>query len=110
MDILYLNGKPKERITSMKKKSMLIIVLILTFVVSIFMFNKNHELVDKESLAVFIDNVKTDSFPSKGTVTFLKADCDNNATIEWVKILGDYLLLQKHIFHKLNFLLHNDYF
>lgn len=44
----------------MKKKSMLIIVLILTFVVSIFMFNKNHELVDKESLAVFIDDVKTD--------------------------------------------------
>ena len=69
----------------MKKKSMLIIVLILTFVVSIFMINKNHELVDKESLAVFIDDVKTDSFPSKETVTFLKADCDSNATIEWDK-------------------------
>lgn len=85
MDILYLNGKLKERITSMKKKSMLIIVLIITFAVSIFTFNKNHELVDKESLAVFIDDVKADSFPSKGTVTFLKADCDNNATIEWDK-------------------------
>ena len=67
----------------MKNRCIFIIILLIICTTLISIKPKNKYLVDEQSVAIFIDGSKTDSFPAKGTVAFQKADCDNNVNIEW---------------------------
>lgn len=57
-------------------------ILVITFLILSIKQN-NKYLVDKEQMAIFIDESRIDTFPEKGTVVFSSADCDNNVNIEW---------------------------
>ena len=67
----------------MKKRSILLVIIFFISIIILSVNSNNKYLVNKESLATYIDGEKTDSFPAKGTVAFSKADCDNNTNIYW---------------------------
>ena len=69
----------------MKKRCMFIIFLFLICAILIAFNHKTKYLVDEQSIATFIDDSKSDSFPEKGTVAFEKAVCDGSANIYWDK-------------------------
>lgn len=83
MVIQFLNGKQKERIIKMKKRCILLVIMLFISIIVLSVNSNNNYLVKEESLATYIDDEKTDSFPAKGTAAFSKADCDNNTNIEW---------------------------
>lgn len=83
MVIQFLNGKPKRRTINMKKKYILIIVLLLINVTFVLVKKDNKYLVDSHYIATYVGGTLTNSIPEKGTVAFLKADCDNQANLEW---------------------------
>ena len=61
----------------MKKKYILIIVLLLINVTFVLVKKDNKYLVDSHYIATYVGGTLTNSIPEKGTVAFLKADCDN---------------------------------
>lgn len=67
----------------MNKRSILLVIIFFISIIILSVNSNNKYLVKEESLATYIDGEKTDSFPTKGTVAFSKADCDNNTNIEW---------------------------
>ena len=67
----------------MKKRSILLVIIFCISIIILLVNSNNKYLVKEESLATYIDEEKTDSFPAKGTVAFSKAECDNNTNIYW---------------------------
>ncbi len=67
----------------MKKRSILLAIVFFISIIILSVNSNKKYLVNEEFLATYIDGEKTDSFPAKGTVSFSKAECDNNTNIEW---------------------------
>ncbi len=67
----------------MKKKYLIISLLVILSFGIVLINNKKKYIVDNDSLAVFVDGERTDTFPNKNNYSFASSNCDNDVSIEW---------------------------
>ena len=67
----------------MKKKYLMISLLVILSFGIVLINNKKKYKVDNDSLAVFVDGERTDTFPNKNNYSFASSNCDNDVSIEW---------------------------
>lgn len=67
----------------MKNKCFIISILAILSLGIVLISNNKKYKVNNDSLAVFVDGERTDTFPNKDNYVFVNSNCDNDVSIEW---------------------------